>query len=75
MVGLARSTKSVCLVSCQRSPEPVYLRWKAKETTPDGDFYVGSGPRTDKLSAESASEYIRTRFAVQRDGAGHAPGA
>ena len=20
--------KTVCLVSCQRSPEPVYLRWK-----------------------------------------------
>jgi predicted HTH transcriptional regulator len=54
--------KTVCLVSCQRSPEPVYLRWKGKEATPDGDFYVRSGPRTDRLSAESASAYIRTRF-------------
>ena len=23
--------KTVCLVSCQRSPEPVYLRWKGVE--------------------------------------------
>lgn len=49
--------KTVCLVSCQRSPEPVYLRWKGKEATPDGHLYVRSGPRPDKLSAESAAEY------------------
>ena len=55
--------KTVCLVSCQRSPEPVYLRWKDKEAAPEGDFYVRSGPRTDKLGAESAREYIKTRFA------------
>lgn len=29
---------------------------------PDGDFYVRSGPRTDRLSPGGAKEYIRTRF-------------
>jgi len=56
--------KTVCLVSCQRSPEPVFLKWKGMEADPDGDFYIRSGPRTDKLSPESAQEYIRTRFRV-----------
>jgi type I restriction enzyme R subunit len=54
--------KTICLVSCQRSPEPVFLKWKGTEKDADGDFYVRSGPRTDKLSPESAQEYIRTRF-------------
>lgn len=54
--------KSVCVVSCQRSPEPVFLKWKELESTPEGDFFVRSGPGTVKLSAESAREYIRTRF-------------
>ena len=54
--------KTVCIVSCQRSPEPVFLKWKEKEGTPEGDFYVRSGPGSVKLSPESAAEYIRTRF-------------
>ena len=54
--------KTVCVVSCQRSPEPVFLRWKGMEATPEGDFYVRSGPGTAKLPPESAREYIRTRF-------------
>ncbi|MFA5810572.1 MAG: RNA-binding domain-containing protein, partial [Thermoleophilia bacterium] len=54
--------KTVCLVSCQRSPEPVFLKWKATEQDPEGDFFVRSGPRTDRLAPESATEYIRTRF-------------
>jgi len=54
--------KTICLVSCQRSPEPVFLKWKGTEEHPDGDFYVRSGPRTDKLAPESSREYIRTRF-------------
>jgi hypothetical protein len=54
--------KTVCLVSCQRSPEPVFLKWKGVEATPDGDFFVRSGPGTVKLGADSAREYIRTRF-------------
>ena len=54
--------KTVCVVSCQRSPEPVFLKWKDMETSPEGDFFVRSGPGTEKLDPESAKEYIRTRF-------------
>ena len=58
--------KTVCLVSCQRSPEPVYLKWKGTETSSDGDFFVRSGPGTIRLSPDSAAEYVRTRFSPQR---------
>lgn len=58
--------KTVCVVACQRSPEPVFLKWKGMEATPDGDFYVRTGPGTIKLSADSAQEYIRTRFGERR---------
>jgi hypothetical protein len=58
----AVDSKSVCVVSCQRSPEPVFLKWKGIEATPEGDFFVRSGPGTIRLSPESAQEYIRTRF-------------
>ncbi|HEX9640702.1 MAG TPA: RNA-binding domain-containing protein, partial [Candidatus Krumholzibacteria bacterium] len=54
--------KTVCLVSCQRSPEPVFLKWKGIEATPEGDFYVRSGPGTVKLPPDSAQKYIHTRF-------------
>jgi predicted HTH transcriptional regulator len=54
--------KTVCVVSCQRSPEPVFLKWKGMESSADGDFFVRSGPSTVKLPPESAKEYIRTRF-------------
>ncbi len=54
--------RTVCVVSCQRSPEPVFLRWKNFESTEDGDFFVRSGPGTAKLPAQSAREYIETRF-------------
>jgi type I restriction enzyme R subunit len=56
--------RTVCVVSCQRSPEPVFLKWKGMESSPSGDFYVRSGPGTVKLSPESAKEYIRTRFSA-----------
>ena len=56
--------KSVCVVSCQRSPEPVFLAWKGVETTAGGDFFVRSGPGTVKLSPDDTEEYIRTRFPV-----------
>jgi len=56
--------RTVCVVSCQRSPEPVFLNWKGMESNPSGDFYVRSGPGTVKLSLESAKEYIRTRFSA-----------
>jgi type I restriction enzyme R subunit len=54
--------KTVCVVSCQRSPEPVFLKWKGLEAAAVGDFFVRSGPGTVKLPPESAREYIRTRF-------------
>ena len=53
---------TVCVVSCQRSPEPVYLRWKGTEASKDGDFFVRSGPGTVKLKPESAGRYVETRF-------------
>jgi type I restriction enzyme, R subunit len=54
--------KTVCVVSCQRSPEPVFLKWKEIEGSAEGDFFVRSGPGTVRLPPESAKEYIRTRF-------------
>ena len=54
--------RTVCVVTCQRSPEPVYLKWKGMESAPDGDFFVRSGPGTVKLPPESAREYVNTRF-------------
>jgi predicted HTH transcriptional regulator len=54
--------KTVCVVSCQRSPEPVFLSWKDMTAKPGGDFFVRSGPGTVKLPVDSAGEYIRTRF-------------
>src|SRR5207249_4903471 len=54
--------KTVCVVSCQRSPEPVFLKWKGMEKSPEGDFFVRSGPGGVLLPPESAKEYIRTRF-------------
>ena len=53
---------TVCVVSCQRSPEPVYLRWKGMEKEAEGDFFVRSGPGTVKLKPESAERYVETRF-------------
>ncbi len=58
--------KTVCVVSCQRSPEPVFLKWKGMEAVPEGDYFVRSGPGTVKLPPDSAREYIRTRFAGLR---------
>jgi hypothetical protein len=55
--------KTVCMVSCQRSPEPVFLKWKGMEAAAEGDFCVRSGPGTVRLPPDSAREYIRTRFA------------
>jgi tetrahydromethanopterin S-methyltransferase subunit B len=54
--------KSVCVVTCERSPEPVFLKWKRIEATAEGDFFVRSGPGTVRLPPESTKEYIRTRF-------------
>ena len=40
----------------------MFLRWKGVEATPDGDFFVRSGPGTVKLSPDNTKEYIRTRW-------------
>ena len=58
--------KTVCLVSCQRSPEPVYLRWKGLEKGEEGDLYVRSGPGTVRLGEEDAGKYVNTRFGSNR---------
>lgn len=54
--------KTICLVSCQRSPEPVFLRWKGLEKSQRGDFYVRSGPGTIRLGEKDVEAYVRTRF-------------
>jgi len=54
--------RTVCVVSCQRSPEPVFLKWKGMESSKDGDFFVRTGPGTVKLPPDSAEKYILTRF-------------
>jgi len=57
--------KTICLVSCQRSPEPVYFKWRELEEYEEGDFYVRSGAQTVKLEPESATEYIKTRYGAE----------
>ena len=53
---------TVCIVSCKRGTEPVYLRWKGLEKREGGDFYVRSGPGTIRLAEEEAKQYVATRF-------------
>jgi type I restriction enzyme R subunit len=57
--------KSICVVTCQRSPEPVFLNWKDMEKDSGGAFYVRSGPGTIRLVPESAAKYIQTRFSAR----------
>jgi type I restriction enzyme R subunit len=60
--------KTVCLVSCRRSPEPVYFKWRGMEEYEEGDFYVRSGPETVKLDPEEARKYVLSRWPhYQRD--------
>jgi hypothetical protein len=40
----------------------VVFKWKESEKSPDGDFYVRTGPGTTLLSPASAREFIKTRF-------------
>jgi hypothetical protein len=54
--------KTVCVVTCQRSPEPVFLKWKGLEARPEGAFFVRNGPGAVKLGPDSALEYIGTRW-------------
>ncbi|HSF29463.1 MAG TPA: RNA-binding domain-containing protein [Candidatus Tectomicrobia bacterium] len=62
--------KTVCLVICQRSPEPVFLKWQGMEQSPEGNFYVRRGPASVCLSPESARTYIGTRFPSFRSSTG-----
>ena len=54
--------KTICLVSCQRSPEPVFLKWKGLEKADGGDLYVRSGPGSVRLEGDDVEAYVRTRF-------------
>ena len=54
--------KTVCLVSCEQSPEPVYLSWKGLDKADASDLYVRNGPSTVRLRGSDADEYIATRF-------------
>jgi hypothetical protein len=54
--------KTVCVVTCQRSPEPVFLKWKGVEKEEKGAFYVRNGPGSIRLAPDSAKQYIATRF-------------
>jgi hypothetical protein len=47
----------VCEVSCRPSKSPIYLRSRAEE-----EFYVRTGPRSDRLPASKLVEYVLTRF-------------
>ena len=60
--------KTVCVVTCQRSPEPVFLKWKGMEKDEGGAFYVRSGPGSIRLASDSAKQYITTRFAKPQSG-------
>jgi hypothetical protein len=55
--------KTICLVSCQRSPEPVFLRWKGLEKSERGDLYVRSGPGSVRLGEEDVEKYVTSRLA------------
>ena len=55
-------------MSCQRSPEPVYLRWKGLEKAGKGDLYVRSGPGTVRLGEADIEQYVATRFGLPMSG-------
>jgi type I site-specific restriction-modification system R (restriction) subunit len=60
--------KTVCAVGCQRSPEPVFVKWKGMEGSPQGDLFVRQGPGTVRLPPDSAKEYVATRFPAWKQG-------
>jgi type I restriction enzyme, R subunit len=51
--------KTVCVVSCQRSPEPVFLKWKGMERCRTATSSSGAA-RDREAPPDSAREYIRT---------------
>jgi tetratricopeptide (TPR) repeat protein len=50
---------AVCEVVCKSSKVPVFLRSKSEE-----EFYVRTGPRSDRIPLSKFLEYARTRFTV-----------
>jgi type I restriction enzyme R subunit len=52
----------VCVVSCQPSPEPVFLKWKGREKDADGDFFVRRGPSSIRLQGDSMQKFIISRW-------------
>ena len=50
--------KSVCLVTCKKSNEPVFLRFKGKEE----EYFIRTGPSTTKLSTNEAHKHISNNF-------------
>jgi predicted HTH transcriptional regulator len=66
--------ETVCVVTCQRSPEPVFMKTKEMPEDGKGDFYVRSGPGTVNLSPKDTKQYIRTRFSKIRQNVTESPG-
>lgn len=52
----------ICLVSCQRSPAPIFVRRGGEAREDHGEFYVRQGSETVRLSPADTEKYIRTRF-------------
>ena len=49
--------KTVCEVRCPKSKEPVYLNFEGSE-----DFYIRSGPSSEKLKVSQVKKYIDGHF-------------
>ena len=56
--------KTICVVTCQRSREPVYLRWKGLQKAAEGDFFVRSGAETVRFAGSDAKRYVAQHFAA-----------
>ena len=50
--------KFICLVKCDKSPQPVYLKFKKR----DEEYFIRTGPGTTKLSTSEAHKYINEKF-------------
>ncbi len=48
---------TICEVACPKSQEPVYLKYIDKE-----EFYIRSGPTTEKLQLSQLQKYISNNF-------------
>jgi chaperone required for assembly of F1-ATPase len=50
--------KFICLVKCDKSPQPVYLKFKKR----DEEYFIRTGPGSTKLSTSEAHKYINEKF-------------